>query len=232
MQGKEAIGASAISIFSKFKAENTSNLSLKAHAKTNPSQWLSDFKPTLKSLDPSIRSLDLSDNDLSSCSLNEIIHFLDGLPANITKVDLQYNGLFENKSPKEIDDVLLALEKTNFKGELNLENNGEFSLSRAICPLISKARQGFGFDLAYEILSYLLPRPIKATPSQFFKTKLNSLVPCQTLEQYYDSFGGSCYKTLKLAGTTENMKLDTLKEWAKDNPEGAAAKVLSRLVGF
>lgn len=225
---------SSLTIFHKIKAKNSNQMILTYHATSNPSQWLADYTLTLQDLPKEIRTLHLNQNKLARCTAEEILCFLNAVPDTVKQINLGDNGFFMHKSPKEIDDFLSTLGKTSFKGNIHLDNNGESDLTRALCPLLSLARQSLGFDLAFYILSKLLMKPIRTTPEAFFRTQLKSIVcaqePCRLslIQQTYTAKGGSFFKTVSLWPLSASEKIAQLKKWSQKNPDGAASQTLSR----
>jgi hypothetical protein len=99
--------------------------------------------------------------------------------------------------------------------------------------MLSLAKQGLTYELAFKILGYLKPLSNETNPSQFFHKRLSTIacsepdkVTASLIQTAYLRYQGSSFKACKLFFASQSEKLDMLRQWSEENREGASAKTL------
>lgn len=230
MQERNQIGQTPLDLFLKLKTKGSNTLSLVREGRSDPISFLKRMIANSGNWPESIQVIDLRYNNLSRCSNALLLRFLDALPDTVLSVDLSHNNLLNARNSQLIDGTLQMLGKTRFKGKVNLSLNGESDLTRAICPMISLARQYIGFDLAFTLLACLSDNPLKP---DFFRQRLLTILVKQDnvftmslIDTRYRQFGGSFFKTAILFKANEREKIALLQGWSENNPKDAARETL------
>ncbi|VEB35755.1 leucine-rich repeat-containing protein (substrate of the Dot/Icm secretion system) [Legionella sainthelensi] len=147
-----------------------------------------------------ITHLNLSNSKLHLLTVTDLVQALQAIPSTVTCIDLSYNELFLNKTYAERDAILNALKPLEQNGRLLLSHNGEPSFARALLPLMSAIKQEIvSFDVASEILSFLLPEQAHLPSRSIIRNKIIKSVTANEGELLYASYrrhGGSFFKSI------------------------------------
>jgi hypothetical protein len=103
-------------------------------------------------------TLNLEANDFNHFSAIQLKHILDAIPLHVKRVNVRFNGLFENKSFREVERFLETLGEQ--RERLDFRNNG-FSELRRVSGVFSQMHRGpqikVKLDVLANVISYLDP---------------------------------------------------------------------------
>jgi hypothetical protein len=135
------------------------------------------FEDFIKELLPHVTTLDLSNNQLGDLSLDELVSIIKAIPLTVKHIVLRDNYLFHDKSTKEVDIILKALQPYSSNGRIDISFNGDSDFGRIAAASVMDATPKLPIDVWNKILGdYVLPGSVEKPVQQIKKAQCQAFL--------------------------------------------------------